>query len=103
MDDKGSTESINVVALVVAMDPVGAILFDGDSVGEICSWRDGTLGDHGGAIHLAVSCLEETVSVQCCRLADLVHDVDDQRIIQRHINRRRSTWREGEGREGGDG
>lgn len=87
VDDKRSTEPIDIVALVMAMDPVSAVLFDGDSVGEVCSWRDGTLGDHRGAVHLVVSCLKQTMSVQCCWFADLVHDVDDQRVIQSDINR----------------
>lgn len=86
MDNQGSTETIDILALVMAVDPVGTVLLNGDGVGEVATWGDGALGDHGRAIHLGVAGLEETVRVQTGRLVELVDDVDDQGVVQGDID-----------------
>lgn len=64
VDDQGSTETIDVVALVVTVDPVGTVLLNWDGVGEVGTWGDRALSDHGRTIVLGVAGLEETVGVQ---------------------------------------
>jgi len=81
VDDQGSTETIYVVALVVTVDPVGTVLLNWDGVGEVGTWGDGALSDHGRTIVLGVAGLEETVGVQTGGFVQLVDDIDDQGVV----------------------
>lgn len=86
MDNQGTAKTIDVLASVVTVDPVGTVLLDGDGVSEVGAWGDGALGDHGGTIELGIAGLEETVGVQTGGLVNLVDNVDDKGVTQGHID-----------------
>lgn len=98
VDNQGSAETIDVLASVVTMDPVGTVLLNGDGVGEVGAWGDGALGDHGGTIHLGVAGLEETVGMQTGGLVNLVDNIDDKSVTQGHVDSGDATLIEGEKR-----
>lgn len=98
VDNQGATKTVDVLASVVTMDPVGTVLLDGDGVSEVGAWGDGALGDHGGTIELGIAGLEETVGVQTGGLVNLVDNVDDEGVAQGHIDSGNATMIEREER-----
>lgn len=87
VNDERGTQTIHIMSLVMPVDPVRAILLDGNDICKVSSNRDRALCDHGGAIHLGVLCLKEAVRMQTGGLAQLVEGIDDQRIVEGNIDR----------------
>lgn len=61
VNDQRSTKTIDIMAFVVTVDPIGTVLLDWNGVCKVGTWGDGALSDHGGTIHLGIAGLEKTV------------------------------------------